>query len=209
MVCFIPTRHLLKVMASSAVISVAWRIHAVISGGNLVGAYLLPPCRMDGFMLGAIVAILYSRDQLAWVNVRVLNWVIASLAVIFGAMTYNNVNLFGRFAIAFGYAFYAIFFAAILMRVIKGNFAFLSKGPLAYAGTVSYFVYLFHFPIVYGMSYVNVHSVILNLLLTLGIVFGAASISWYKMEKPLIDRGRSLNAVVKVGPIPQQALAHT
>ena len=194
MVCFIPQRHLLKAMATAAIISVVLRIYTVISGGNLVGAYLLPPWRMDGFMLGAIIAVVYSKDQLAWVNTRVLNWLVALLAAVFVAMTYSNVNLYGRFAITVGYAFYAVFFSAIVIRVIKGRFRFLEKGPLAYVGTISYFVYLFHFPIVYGMSHLNVHSVVLNLVLTLGAVIGAATVSWYTLEKPLIDRGKALNA---------------
>jgi peptidoglycan/LPS O-acetylase OafA/YrhL len=193
MVCFIPSRHLIKAMAAAAATSLILRIHTVMTDGNLVGAYLLPPYRMDGFMLGGIIALLHSRGQLSSINTRVLNWAVLSFSLIFAAMTYSNVNLFGRFAIAFGYAFYAMFFASILVRVIKGgNFGYLSKGPLAYIGMVSYFVYLAHFPIVYAMSFVPC-NVIINLMITLGVVLGAATLSWYGMEKPLISRGKSLN----------------
>jgi peptidoglycan/LPS O-acetylase OafA/YrhL len=66
---------------------------------------------------------------------------------------------------------------------------------LAYVGKVSYFVYLAHLPIVYAMSFVP-GGVVLNLMLTTGIVLGAAAVSWHWIEKPLIDRGRALNATI-------------
>jgi peptidoglycan/LPS O-acetylase OafA/YrhL len=193
-ISFVSKRHILKTMAAVATVSVGLRIFTVLSGGDLVGAFMLPVYRMDGFMLGCIVALLYSRGQLAWVSARVLNWFIALCTVGFVAMTYSDVNLFGPFAITFGYAFYAVFFAAVLTRVvIGGDFSFLARGPLAYLGNVSYFVYLAQFPIAYAMSYVP-GNVVLNLAMTLGIVLGAATLSWRWMEKPLIERGRSLNA---------------
>jgi peptidoglycan/LPS O-acetylase OafA/YrhL len=195
-VCFIPKRHVLKAMAAAAAASVALRLFTVMTGGDPYGAFMFPPCRMDGFMLGAIVALLHSRGRLSWVNTRALNWVIAFCALAFAAMTCVDVNLYGGFAIAFGYAFYAAFFAAIVLRVaMGGGFGFLARGPLAYVGTVSYFVYLVHYPVVYAMSHVPCRAVP-NLLMTLGIVFGSATASWFWMEKPLIARGKSLAAAL-------------
>jgi peptidoglycan/LPS O-acetylase OafA/YrhL len=194
-VCFVPRRHVLKAMAAAAA-SVILRIHTVVSGGNLVGAFMLPVCRMDGFMLGGIIAILYSTDQLSWVGARVLDGLIILCSVAFVAMTCCDVNLFGRFAITFGFAFYAFFFGAIVARVVKGgSFGILSSGPLAWVGTVSYFVYLAHLPILYATSFVPCGA-IPNLLMTSVIVFGAAAISWRWMEKPLTARGRSVNAAL-------------
>jgi peptidoglycan/LPS O-acetylase OafA/YrhL len=184
-------------MAATALISVVLRIHTVITGGNLVGAYLLPTYRMDGFMLGGIIAILYTKDhQLAWVNTRTLNWVIALFTTIFLAMSYHSVGLCSKFATAYAYVIYAVFFALILLRVLKGGtFAWLSKGPLAYVGTISYSVYLFHFPIVYAMSYacLNRIPVTINFILTVGICLMISTISWYWMEKKLIARGKAIN----------------
>ena len=193
-VCFVPRRHVLKAMAAAAAVSVVLRIHTVVSWGNLIGAFMLPVCRMDGFMLGGIIAILYSTDQLSWVGARVLDGLIILCSVAFVAMTCCDVNLFGRFAITFGFAFYAFFFGAIVARVVKGgSFGILSSGPLAWVGTVSYFVYLAHLPILYATSFVP-SGAILNLVMTSCIVFGAAAISWRWMEKPLIARGKSINA---------------
>jgi peptidoglycan/LPS O-acetylase OafA/YrhL len=193
-ICFVPQRHVLKAMAMSAVLSVGLRIYTVLSAGDLVGAFMLPVYRMDGFMLGGIIALLYSADRLKWASVRALNWAIGLCSLGFAAMTYVDVNLFGPFAVACGYAFYAAFFSAVLIRVIKGdNFGFLARGPLALVGTVSYFVYLTQFPIIYAMSFVPC-NVILNLVMSLGIVLGAAAVSWRWMEKPLIERGKILNA---------------
>ena len=196
-VCLVPGRHVLKAMAAAAAASLALRIYTVMTGGDLYGAFMFPPCRMDGFMLGGIVALLHSRGQLSWVSTRALNGVIALCSLAFVAMTCGDVNLYGGFAITFGYAFYAAFFAAIVLRVaMGGSFGFLARGPLAYVGTVSYFVYLVHFPVVYAMSRVPCGAV-LNLLMTLGIVLGGATISWFWLEKPLIARGKSLAAALR------------
>jgi peptidoglycan/LPS O-acetylase OafA/YrhL len=193
-VCFVPRKHVLKAMAACAAVSVGLRAYAVASGGDLIGAFMLPVYRMDGFMLGGIIALLHSGGRLGWASIRGLDWAVGLCAIVFVAMTYSDVNLFGPFAVACGYAFYAVFFSAILMRVIKGgDFGFLARGPLAYVGTISYFVYLAQYPIVYAMSKVPC-NVVLNLAMTFGILLGAASASWRWMEKPLIVRGRSLNA---------------
>jgi peptidoglycan/LPS O-acetylase OafA/YrhL len=195
-VCFVPKRHVLKAMAAVAASSLVLRATIAAAGGDLYGASMLPVCRMDGFMLGSIIAFLHEGGRLARVNTRMLDWAIALSVLTFFAMTYDDANLFGRYTLIFGYAFYAAFFGAIVARVVLGgNFGFLEKGPLAYVGTVSYFVYLAHLPIIYAMSFVPVGAV-LNLVITLVVVLGAAAVSWHWLEKPLIDRGKALNAAI-------------
>ncbi len=83
---------------------------------------------------------------------RVLDGAIVIFTLTFLLMTYEDVNLYGSFAVVIGYAFYAIFFGAIVARVAKGGRLWLPvrRVPLAYAGKViPYFVYLAHLPIVY------------------------------------------------------------
>jgi peptidoglycan/LPS O-acetylase OafA/YrhL len=198
MVCIIPRERVAIAMAAAAVTSILLRVAVAVTGGDSIEAnieaYMLPVCRMDAFMLGAIIASLHERDRLAWVSIRALDVSIALFAVVFVLMTYEDVNLFGRFAVIIGYAYYAVFFGAVVARVAKGGtFGFLERGPLAYLGTVSYFIYLAHLPIIYAMSFVPVGA-LMNLILTSGIVIGAAAISWRWFEKPLIDRGKALNA---------------
>jgi peptidoglycan/LPS O-acetylase OafA/YrhL len=192
MVVLITRKHLMKAMAAVALISCIIRIHTVVTGGNLVGAWLLPTSRMDGFMLGGIVAVLYAKGHLSRINGRALNWALVACLAAFVLLTCYGVNLYSRFTIVFGYAFYAVFYSVVLIKVITTAFGFLSKGPLAYVGTVSYFVYLFHVPIIQGMAYVGLNAV-LDLVVCLSIVFGLATLSWYTMEKPLIERGRAIN----------------
>jgi peptidoglycan/LPS O-acetylase OafA/YrhL len=193
-VCFIPRRHVLKAMAGAAVTSLVLRAYIAVSGGDLFAAYMLPVCRMDAFMLGGIIAYLHENGHLVRINTLVLDGLIALFAVTFIVMTYNDLNLFGRPAVEVGYAFYAVFFGAIVARVAQGgSFGFLEKGPLAYLGTVSYFVYLAHLPIVYAMSFVPMGA-LLNLFVTSAVVLGAAGVSWRWLERPLIERGKVFNA---------------
>jgi peptidoglycan/LPS O-acetylase OafA/YrhL len=199
MVCFIPKRRVLMAMAAAAVTSLVLRVYIAVSGGDLFAAYMLPVCRMDAFMLGGIIAYLYEGGHLARINTRVLDGLIALFAITFIVMTYDDLNLFGRPAVEVGYAFYAVFFGAVVTRVAKGgSFGFLEKGPLAALGTVSYFVYLAHLPIVYAMSFVPMGA-ILNLFVTSAVVLGAAALSWHWIERPLIARGRAINARIVAG----------
>jgi peptidoglycan/LPS O-acetylase OafA/YrhL len=198
-VCFISKKHLVNAMAVVAVISCLIRVLIVSESNNLPAVYYLPISRMDGFMLGGIVALLYTKDRLSWIGTRTLNWILLVCSI--GYVTaIVNIAMYGKYSDAFIYTFYALFFSAVIIRTTKSDISWLSKGPLAYMGTVSYFVYLFHVPIIFGMSYIKC-NIVLNLVLTFGVMMIMATISWYGMEKPLIDRGKSLNAIPALGSV--------
>jgi peptidoglycan/LPS O-acetylase OafA/YrhL len=195
-VCFAPNRNRIKAMVAAAAVSFACRLFVVFFTDNFLAAYLLPVCRMDGFMLGGVVAELYARGGLASVNFQRLNRTLAVLFCVFAALSIGARHFASGFSILFSYAFYSVFYSAILVRLTGGGFPILSRGPLSYIGTISYFVYLFHFPIVYWMRNVaeDRHwNVALNFAMTVGVTVAAATLSWYAMEKPIIGLGKALN----------------
>jgi len=193
LVCLVPKRHLIKAMIGMALASFILRIYTAVIEGNLSAAYLLPTCRLDGFMLGGVVAVLYAGDRLSWVNYRILNRILLLFFCAFAAFSAEYQYLSSRFSIVFLYAFYAVFYSMVLLRLTNGNYAMLSRGPLKYIGVVSYFVYLFHVPVVFWMrNAIGDRNVALNFLATVSMVVGGATISWYAMERPMIERGKSL-----------------
>ena len=192
-VYFVPGKRLVKALITVAVISYLARLYIAVTrdGLDLIAANLLPFCRMDGFMLGGIVATLYANDGLSWINRRVLDAALLLFSCVFVVLTLKDHYVFGRFSILFSYAFYSVFYAAIIVKLTRGDFVILSMGPLKCMGTISYFVYLFHLPIISGISHIHC-SVLLNFLLSLCAVVSLGTISWFAMERPLIRRGKSI-----------------
>ena len=169
------------------------RVFCVFVANDLAAAYLLPVCRMDGFMMGGITAMLYFGGRLPMRDTRLLDRVLICMAAVYCLLAYNVELFFTPFSILFSYAFYSLFYCLVLVRVLSGGWAALSRGPLALFGVISYFVYLFQVPaLAAAESYFS--GVAAKFLSTLALVVGAASISWFCLERPLIRFGRSLNS---------------
>jgi peptidoglycan/LPS O-acetylase OafA/YrhL len=194
---FVSNRNRIKAMITVVAVSYAARLYVVLFTGNLLAAYLLPVCRMDGFMIGGIIAVLYAEDKLARADSRGLDLLLSLLFGVFVALSWAAQHFASSFSILFSYSFYSLFYSAILIKLLSRDFPILSRGPVSYIGTISYFIYLFHFPIIYWMSHISdrLHfEVLLNLVMTLGLTVCAATLSWYAMEKPLIRIGQHLNS---------------
>jgi peptidoglycan/LPS O-acetylase OafA/YrhL len=195
-ICLAPRRTWIRAMAATVAASFACRLFIVMFTGNLLAAYLLPVCRMDGFMIGGAVAVLYAEGRLKPLRPEALNLALLLLLCVFAALSLAARHFASEASILFSYAFYSIFYSLILVRLTSGTFPVLSRGPLSYIGTVSYFVYLFHFPIVYWMKQACDDlrwGVGPGFVMTLAVTLGAATVSWYAFERPLIALGRSLN----------------
>jgi peptidoglycan/LPS O-acetylase OafA/YrhL len=195
-VCLTSNRNRIWVVAAVAVISYTARLYIVLFTGNFLAAYLLPVCRMDGFMFGGIIAHLYTSHTLKDSISKVLSRALPILFCVFVVLAVGAWHFASGASILFSYSFYALFYTAVLVTVIRGDFPVLSKGPLKFIGTVSYFIYLFHFPIVYWMKNISDElrwGVLTNFSVTFAVTIGAATISWFLMEKPLIALGKTLN----------------
>jgi peptidoglycan/LPS O-acetylase OafA/YrhL len=115
--------------------------------------YTLPFCRMDGLLLGALVALaatsgLSARALARWA------WAVLVLAAagVAGVWAANpGPYLTGRTVTIIGFTAVDLFFAAALALVVAGQPAgwrALRFRPLVLVGTHSYAVYLVHFPVI-------------------------------------------------------------
>jgi peptidoglycan/LPS O-acetylase OafA/YrhL len=195
-VCCVSDKNRIRCMIALVMVSIVARLYVVLFTGNLLAAYLLPVCRMDGFMTGGIIAVLFAEKKLPLAGSSGLDLILLISLGVFIALSAAARHFASSFSILFSYTFYSIFYSAILIKLLSRDFSILSKGPLRYFGTISYFVYLFHFPIIYWMSHVSDErhiSVLWNFLMALGLTVCAATLSWNLMEKPLINFGKTLN----------------
>lgn len=193
-------RNRIKAMLTLVAVSYAARLYVVFMTDNYMAASLLPVCRMDGFMIGGIIALMSTEQKLGRI-MSLTRWpFLAIMLGVFVALSTYSPHYAGSFSILFSYAFYAIFYSAILLTIVTRNIPFLSRGPMKFVGTISYFIYLFHFAIVIWMKRISdsLHwGVTLNFLVTLSVTIAAASVSWYLMERPLIALGKSLNRTAR------------
>jgi peptidoglycan/LPS O-acetylase OafA/YrhL len=66
----------------------------------------------------------------------------------------------------------------------------LTVAPVLFAGTISYGLYLWHFPVIYGLHAAHLwpSTPIPAMALVLALTFVPATISWYLLERPTLRR---------------------
>jgi peptidoglycan/LPS O-acetylase OafA/YrhL len=84
-------------------------------------------------------------------------------------------------AVGFALAVGALVAAPIRARV-------LSSAPMRLLGTLSYGMYLWHFPLIYGLRAADLwpHELVPAMAVTLGGAIVLAAISWYGLERPIL-----------------------
>lgn len=83
----------------------------------------------------------------------------------------------------------SIFMAALGSHTLGPKVArVLSKGPLAYAGRISYGIYLYHFPLFYSLGLIDTEAQHTASTTLLGVVltFAVATASFYLLERPIL-----------------------
>jgi peptidoglycan/LPS O-acetylase OafA/YrhL len=81
--------------------------------------------------------------------------------------------------------------ALVVATLVAGPWrvVLLSRGPAKWLGTISYGVYLFHFPVIVGLRMTGhwpQDSLTRELLAVLAITLPAATLSWFLVERPAI-----------------------
>jgi peptidoglycan/LPS O-acetylase OafA/YrhL len=86
--------------------------------------------------------------------------------------------------------------ALVLATLVAGPWraTLLARGPAKWLGTISYGVYLFHFPVIVGLRMTGhwPQGDVLGrqLLMVMAITLPAATLSWFLVEKPAIAWAR-------------------
>lgn len=199
----VPSRYLMRTLLALVVVAPLFRAWLVLgSGYGAVSAYVLLPARMDALLLGVIAAVLFRQPQFReqvrqsqrsiWICVILLG-----AALLFFAM--QGFGLGSVLMSVIGFSVIAYFYLGVLILTLCSKNATLSRvltfKPLRFLGQVSFFVYLFHYPVLGIVHHVlrgrtpSFADGVLPTLLALGITLLAGWVSWHFLEKHLVGMG--------------------
>ncbi|MDB6092795.1 MAG: acyltransferase 3 [Verrucomicrobia bacterium] len=201
LVYFLPRAQLVRWLVALALGAVLVRFAVVfVNPGANAPLVVLLPCRLDAFLLGALAAMLPAvteqrRRPRQFAAVAVL----AASAAAFGFFVSGGFGAAYRFVLPTYYLMLATGSAALIeLSAMSSPLVrwLMESRAMVRAGRLSYFLYLFHFPVVWTI-YAGVFKLEPNLetpraLAVMGLVIGVlwllAELSYRFVEAPLIRR---------------------
>jgi len=215
MIWLISPRHLARVLVVLIVSVPLFRIFLYLYHPDLL-MYVLLPCRAEGLLLGILCAWLV-RNQTCSDLIRLKrDWLYLLFFILFCGMVYltffsakkgwfPSVNSLEM--VSFGYTWISLFYALFLLMAVMVGTKLLAQTMrwqwLRHFGKISYCMYLIHLAIFGFVQDVFIRNnwlklpvflqAMATLLLSFGIVWLFAFLSWRLYEKPIIDRGHSFS----------------
>lgn len=170
--------------AMACLISLTIAVVYAPSSTSYVGFYVLP-ARFYEMGLGALLAIVLINAPVHVINYlhkRLLLREIGLLMIVVAIFTFNASMSFPSF-----YALLPVI-GSLLIIVDHSRrgmlYQFLISSPIVFIGLISYSLYLWHWPLWVGVSWLFEMESAVNILLYLGLTFAVAYISWRFIENP-------------------------
>lgn len=194
-VAAVPRRRLIGVCLCLVALAPVVRGLLTLNCTNFRPIYHLLPARMDLLAAGGLLALLRVSEPEWFRRLTKCAPVMAALAAGFFGILVVSVKTFRTSANSLlfntlGYSLILVLMTGVLATTIGLKvglgFRFLSNRSTVFVGTISYTLYLVH-----KLALTAAHSVITDRFLAVGLGLALsvawASLSWYLMEKPLVD----------------------
>jgi peptidoglycan/LPS O-acetylase OafA/YrhL len=163
---------------------------------NLVGTYVLMPCRMDDLAMGGLIAIV-QRERPQWLKQRWIGWLTAvSAATFLGICLLFTVTPWSAVMRTLGFTAAGLMFTGILVMLISWRQPFLLAlcrlRVLVWLGTISYGLYLLHIPaLTVVRRWVTPQLGItpdgsVQLFVSVAVAITAAALSWWLFESRVL-----------------------
>lgn len=175
-----------------ATISWFFRVYLLLNDASPERLYNGLDTRADGLMIGCFIGILAGSGCFTD-NVRRM---LKKILIIITPVSMFCLFIFSFFLnwkdpkmFAFGFIIVEIFAAILILDVIVGRQNFirkiLSMRWLVWIGSISYGLYLWHYPVFRSMRAMG-FNLSITMTLGIGITFLIATVSYYFMERPIL-----------------------
>jgi peptidoglycan/LPS O-acetylase OafA/YrhL len=192
---------LLVTIAAAPLLRIYLR-HALLHGD--FASYVLMPCRADALCIGILAAWLVRQPGFWNALCRQRALLLSAIGILFAGvafMTYEGYDQLSVPMTTWGYSWLALFYACCLLMAVSASAGIwqrvLCARWLMWLGTLSYCVYLLHYPLIQSLRRVcakllPTHSATAFLLgggLAIAATLALAALSWRFFESPMLRRG--------------------
>lgn len=190
---------ILKVVLTLAAIAWCWRVYLTSQGADWMRVYNGTDTRIDSLLVGAALGIavyLPAFDNFIRANRRLLSYLAAAASVVilgFAAVTsFKSPSLY----------YYILVIIEICSCVIILNAVYdgdsivkraLQPSLLVWLGTISYSLYLWHYPIFRILREICDFSSVAILILGTAVSIVFAALSYYLVERPILRYKQKLH----------------
>lgn len=203
----IPRLKLPAVFICGIALAIIFRL-AMYHPPHQMGRFLMPGS-LDSFCLGALLVYgqQYFPPWFSFINAHRNKFLLLFLSLFLVMQWqvffhYNDVFFLAAYLTTISLLF-AQLIHIVSLGVKQGPFAPLLNNPLLiYLGKISYGIYLFHnfIPYLYGLelpSWLEPFSIYVAQFLRLLVLVGIASVSWYLIERPILQMKKRFEYTLK------------
>ncbi|UPJ51755.1 acyltransferase [Bradyrhizobium sp. 200] len=184
---FIFARRAIGCVLVLIVVMVTWRCFLALNGADPERTYNGFDTHGDALLIGCLLALLVRRNPDPTIKFTGM-WLVASVGLLAILLLLPHRNVLTQTA---GLSIAAMLSAVMIasLRHVTPLKSILSVRPLVYVGTISYGFYLWHYPIVLGLSkYGNMGK-----MAALMLSFGLASASYHWIELPFLAQKKQFS----------------
>lgn len=197
---FVPDKKLPVILIALALMAPVLRLFMMVNELRMP-VYMLLPSRMDGLLLGVLLAWFLSETERAQ-KFRSIRPALKCSCIVLGlgfvALAAMSLDVFDPILTSFGYTWIAVFYASFIALVVTSSRAYpLWLMPLSWLGVGAYSLYLFHVPLrnviieYIGRDY-QLETPVLFVQTLMLVAIGV--LCWWIIEKPMVLLGHKLFA---------------
>ena len=162
--------------------------------------FLRTDTRADSILWGCLLAHVWIRRREPTRGLVVAGWI--ALAFLLACLPFMKEE--GPWLYWGGFTAIDFACAALILAILDGRWAarhFFEFKPLVALGIVSYSFYLWHLPVFFAIRFFDPHwNYVLRVVVALAVTLTLTLLSWFLLERPLMQWGKRLEAKRTAAP---------